>query len=116
MSGTDRIGGGGEVSLQHQDAGFFCFLGPHLWHMEIPRLGVIQSYSCYGLQTTATAMLIPGRICSLHHSSWQRQILNSLSKARDRTCILMKTSWVRHCCATMGTLGYRFNLPPGTVG
>ena len=23
MSGTDRIGGGGEVSLQHQDAGFF---------------------------------------------------------------------------------------------
>ena len=24
----------------------FCFLGPHLWHMEVPRLGSNQSYSC----------------------------------------------------------------------
>ena len=27
----------------------------------------------------------------LHHSSWQRQILNPLKEARDRTCILMDT-------------------------
>ena len=28
----------------------------------------------------------------LHHSSWQRQILNPLSEARDRTHVLMGTS------------------------
>ena len=31
---------------------------------------------------------------SLHHSSQQRQILHPLSEARDRTHILMDTSWV----------------------
>ena len=33
-------------------------------------------------------------ICSIHHSLWQCQILNPLSKARDRTHILMATSQV----------------------
>ena len=41
---------------------------------------------------------------SLHHSSWQHQILNSLSEARDQTCILMDTSRIRFCYATTGTL------------
>uniref|UniRef100_A0A8C3YD51 Vomeronasal type-1 receptor n=1 Tax=Catagonus wagneri TaxID=51154 RepID=A0A8C3YD51_9CETA len=36
----------------------------------------------------------PSRICDLHHSSQQRQILNPLRKARDRTHILMDASWV----------------------
>ena len=35
--------------------------------------------------TTATTIPDPSRICKLHHSSWQRQILNPLSEARDRT-------------------------------
>ena len=65
----------------------------HLWHMDIPRLGValrlqLQAY------TTATAMQDLSCLCDLHHSSWQRQILNALSKARDRTGILMDTSQV----------------------
>ena len=30
----------------------------------------------------------------LHHSSWPCQILSLLSKARDRTCVLMDTSQV----------------------
>ena len=34
------------------------------------------------------------RLLLTPHSSWQHQILNSLSKARDRTCILMDTSRV----------------------
>ena len=43
---------------------------------------------------------------SLHHShsnAWseQRQILNPMSKARDWTCVLMDTSWVRYLWATM---------------
>ena len=33
----------------------------------------------------------------------QRWILNPLSKARDRTCILMDPSPIRFCWATMGT-------------
>ena len=39
----------------------------------------------------------------LHHSSWQRQILNPQSKTRDRTHILMDTSWVCYCRAMTGT-------------
>ena len=39
----------------------------------------------------------------LHHSSQQCWILSPLSKAGDRTCVLMDTSWVRYCLATMGT-------------
>ena len=36
----------------------------------------------------------PSQVCDLHHSSQQRQILNPLSKVRDRTCILKDPSWV----------------------
>ena len=62
---------------------FVClFLGPHLQHLEVPRLGVERELylSAY---TTATAMSDLSHVCSLHHSSWQQQILNSLSEARD---------------------------------
>ena len=37
---------------------FFCFLGPHLWHMEVPRLGV-ESELQRLVYTTATAMPDP---------------------------------------------------------
>ena len=40
---------------------------------------------------------------SLYHSSWQHQIFNPLSKARDRTRILMDTCFVHYRCTTMGT-------------
>ena len=58
---------------------FFClFLGSHLWHMEVPRLGVqLTAYA------VATAMQYLSHICKLHYCSWQRQILNPLSEARD---------------------------------
>ena len=39
--------------------------------------------------TTATATADQSHICDLHHSSWQRQIRNPLSKARDQTRILI---------------------------
>ena len=38
---------------------------------------------------TATAMQDPSHVCDLHHSSRQRWILNPLSGAKDRTCVLM---------------------------
>ena len=39
---------------------------------------------------------------SLHRSSRQHQTLNPLSKARDRTRVLMDASRIRFCSATMG--------------
>ena len=63
---------------------YFCFLGPHPWHMEVPRLGV-QSELQLPTYTAATATRDLSCIFNLRHSSWQCQILNSLSKARDRT-------------------------------
>ena len=52
-------------------------------------------------------------ICDLHRSSQQHQILDPLSDARDRTHILMDSSWVCFCCTTTGTLRlYVFNLHP----
>ena len=36
----------------------------------------------------------PSHVCDLHHSSWQRQILNPLIEARDRTCTLVDASQV----------------------
>ena len=39
----------------------FCFLGPHLRHMEVPRLGV-QLELQLPAYTTATATLVPRRV------------------------------------------------------
>ena len=59
--------------------------------MEVPRLGdeselQLQAY------TTDTAMWDLSHVCDLYHSSQQRQILNPLSEARDRTHNLMVPS------------------------
>ena len=43
------------------------------------------------------------RVCDLHHSSRQHQILNPLHKAWDLTCIFMDPSWVHYNWAMMGT-------------
>ena len=59
-----------------------AFLGPHLWHMEVSRLGVKLELQQLAY-TTATATQDPSRICNLHHSSLHCQILNPLNKARD---------------------------------
>ena len=86
---------------------FFCFLGSHSRHMKVPRLGVkselqLQAYT----ETTATPD--PSRICDLRHNSWQHWILDPLSDARDRTSVLMDTSWIHFLCATMGTPPQQF--------
>ena len=70
--------------------------------MEAPRLGVklelwLPAY------TTATATQDPSHICNLHHRSQQYWILDPLSKARDRICVLMDTSQVHYCWAMTGT-------------
>ena len=52
---------------------------------------------------TATATWDPSHICDLHHGSRQQQIPDSLSEARDQTCILMDTSLIHFHCTTTGT-------------
>jgi len=58
--------------------------------------------------TTAIAVPDPSCVCNLHHSSKQCQILNPLSKARDRTRVLMDTSQIHFCWAMTGTPGFIF--------
>ena len=81
----------------------FCFLGPHLQHMEVPRLGV-KSELQLTAYTTATATQDWSSVCSLHHSSWQHWIPGPLRKAKDKTHILINTSWIPFHCATRGIL------------
>ena len=52
--------------------------------------------------TRATAMPDPSHVCKLYHSSWQHQILNPLSKVRDRTYDLMVPSRIHFRCTTTG--------------
>ena len=90
---------------------FFCFLGPHLQPVEVPRLGV-QSELQLPVYTTATATPDPSHVfdphqCSQHHSSQQHWILNPLSQARDQTCASAATpaaaiGFSTHC-TTAGT-------------
>ena len=72
-----------------------CLDGCTCWYadMEVPRLGV-ESELQLPAYTTATAKPDPSCICSLHHSSWQCQILNLLSETKNRTCILMDPSQI----------------------
>ena len=72
--------------------------------MAVSRLGVKSELQLLAY-ATATATLEQSLIYSLHHSSQKCRILNPLSKARDRTHMLMDTSQIRFCCATVGTPG-----------
>ena len=73
---------------------FLLFLGLLPPHMEVPRLGA-ESELQPPAYARATATRVPSRICNLHHSSWQRRIVNPLSKGRDRTRNLMVPSRIR---------------------
>ena len=61
----------------------------------------------------------PSCVCNLHLSSWQRQILNPLSEARDRTLSFMVPSQIRFRCTTRGTprtfLETKSGKHPGTA-
>ena len=71
------------IHLKEPDFFFFLvFLGPHLRHMVVPRLGV-ESELQPPAYTTATETLDLSHACDLHHSSQQHCILNPLSKARN---------------------------------
>ena len=61
---------------------FVCFLGLHLQHREVPRLGV-ESEPQLPASTRATATGDPSHVFDLRHSSRERWILNPLIEARD---------------------------------
>ena len=48
-------------------------------------------------------LMDPSRVCNLHHTSQQCQILNPLHDAKDQTRNLIVPSWIRFCCSTTGT-------------
>ena len=80
---------------------YFIFGGLHLWHMEVPWLGIelelqLPAYA------TATATKDLSRIFDLHHSSWQRWIPNPARGTREHTCILMDTSQIHFQWPTLG--------------
>ena len=92
--------------------GLVCFglvlvLGPHLWHMEVARLGVKSELQLPAYLTT-TAMPDPSHVCDLHQSSRQCQILNPLSEARDWTHDLKVPSQIHFHCAMTGTSTWFF--------
>ena len=69
------------------------FLGPHLGHMEVHRLGVkLELQPLAYPRVTATQDPSPHH--KLQHSSRQRRILNPLIEARDQICVLMDTSQI----------------------
>ena len=63
-------------NYQHQEKNVFSifflffFLGPHLRHMEVSRLGVESELQLWAY-TAATATPEPSCVCDLYHSSWQ---------------------------------------------
>ena len=63
--------------------------------MEVPTLEVESELHLLA-HATATATWDLSQICDLYHNSWQRWILNPLSKARDCTRILMDVRFVNH--------------------
>ena len=77
---------------------FFC-----LFRAALAAYGSSQARVKLEAYATATAIQDLSHICYLHHSWQQCWILNPLSRARDQTCVLMDTSQVCYCWATMGT-------------
>ena len=84
------------------------FLGPHLWHMEVPRLGV-QLELQLPVYTIATATPDPSCICDLYHSLLQHWILNpwvglGMESASSWILVRFITHWI-----TTETLTLFFN-------
>ena len=88
---------------------FICFLGPHPWHMEVPRPQV-ESELQLPAYTTATATRDPSHIYDLHYSSCNTGSPAHWVRLGDWTRILMDTSQIRLSCTTTGTPSCCFSI------
>ena len=84
------------VFWKHKGYAFYLLLlllllGLQVQHMEVPRLG-FESELQLPAYATATATQDPSHICNLHYSSWQWQIPDPLSEARNWTHIFLATN------------------------
>ena len=91
----------------------FCFIGTHLRHMEVPRLGV-QSELQLLAYTRATETSDLSRVCDLRHISRPHRILNPLERGQGSNCNLMVPGGIHFRCASTGTPRFIFSplLPP----
>ena len=92
----------GERESKNLNQTFFSFLGPYLWHMELPRRRVDSEPELLAYATT-TAMPDLSRICNLSCSVGQHQILNPLREARERTSIFMDIGQVLNLLSQNGS-------------
>ena len=83
---------------------FLSFLGPHLRHMEILRLGSNQSHNCQPTpQSQQGGIWAVSASHTIAHGN-AGSILNPLNEARDQTLVFMDTSRVHYRWAMTGTL------------
>ena len=75
------------------------FLGPHLGRFPGDESNRSCSHCLHHSHSNAADL---SNVCNLHHSSWQCQILNPLSEARDQTWILKDASQIHFHGAMMG--------------
>ena len=76
---------------------FFLFLGPHPWHMAVPRLGVTSELQVPAY-TTATAISDLSHICNLYHSSQHTRSPPGIKPGSSRMPVRFISA-----AATMGT-------------
>ena len=86
--------------LKKKKTFFVCFLGPHPWYIQVPRLGVESELQLPAYTTAKAAVQAVAATYTTAHDNAGSLIL---SDARDWTCILMDISWIHFPCATMGT-------------
>ena len=79
---------------------FFLLFRAAPRHIEVPRLRVESELQ---LPAYTTATPDPSHVFNLCHSSQHHWLLNPQSEAKDQTHNLIVPSWVRFCCAIMGT-------------
>ena len=91
-----------KIDWGHRRKQVYLFIYFCLFRAAPVACGSSQARGLIGTTAAATAMPDPSPICDLHHSSWQHQILNPLSEARDRTSVLMDSSQICFCCAMVG--------------
>ena len=81
---------------------FFLLLGPHMQHLEVPRLWVEQELHLLAYTKPQQHRILATSVTytAVHSNAG---LFVPLSKAKDESCVLMDTSQVRYHSAMVGT-------------